>query len=131
MAQDAVQTKVGRPSKYKKEYCQKIIESGKRGETLVHFACDIGVSKDTINEWATKHEDFSDALKLCKQHNEKYWLNLAASRAEGKHQGSDTIIRYMLSASHGYRESSDVNQTISADVTTHDKVEITFVDLKP
>ena len=133
MAQDAVQTKkpIGRPSKYRKEYCQQIIDSGRRGETLVHFACDIMVTKDTLLEWASKHEDFSVALKIAKQLNEAYWLNLANSRGAGLHQGSDTIIKFMLSSAHGYREASDVNQTVTADVTLNGKVDITFVDINP
>lgn len=136
MAQDAVTTtktpKVGRPSKYKKEYCQQIIECGKRGDTLVHFACDIGVVKDTLNEWASVHPEFSDALKVCKQENEKYWINLAKNRANGQQsRGSDILIKFMLSSSHGYREKTDVVQEVTADVTTKSTVDINFVDLKP
>jgi hypothetical protein len=84
--------KVGRPTKYKKEYCEKIIEffdqplshlkkkklmiKGALLEveeeapiplpTLAGFAWALGVTESTIWLWAQKHEEFSNAVALCK-----------------------------------------------------------------
>lgn len=135
MSQDAVAPKKkhpgGRPSKYKPKYCQEIIDCGKRGDTLVHFANSILVTKQTLHEWASVHPEFYDALSISKSLNEEYWLNLAKNRGNGITNGSDTIIKYMLSASHGYREKTDVVSNVTADVTSKSTVDISFVDLKP
>lgn len=81
--------KVGRPSKYRPEYCQLLIEymSGK-GEDVVKaivvdkeivqhklgelpnffegFAAKIDVCVDTLLEWCKEHEEFSVAYKKAK-----------------------------------------------------------------
>jgi len=88
----------GRPTKYKPEYCKKIIEyfeiepyrerevthRKKNGdEWTTHedvandlpfisgFAHKIGVNTDSINAWSKKYPEFSEALKKAKelQHN--------------------------------------------------------------
>lgn len=94
---------MGRPTKYKKEYCDEMIEFFDRGhtrktyETITYkngktkkkeigevandlpfisaFARKIGVSRDTLHEWAhgknkngkLKHPIFSDAYKAAKK----------------------------------------------------------------
>ena len=81
---------VGRPTDYKKEYCEDIVKffnvepyfetpvtyQDKKGNitskvvfiaanlpTLAGFAKKIGVSRDTLNEWEHVHPEFSDAIK--------------------------------------------------------------------
>lgn len=84
---------VGRPTKYKPEYCEKIIEyfdvkpyiqrtktirqkDGSVSEieedypndlpTLAGFSVSIDVDRDTLKEWAKVHPDFSAAYKKAK-----------------------------------------------------------------
>jgi hypothetical protein len=83
----------GRPTKYKEEYCQEIVEyfdidptvevdvvhTYKNGDTvekselrannlrfLSGFARKIGVCHDTLLEWTKKHPEFSEAYKIAK-----------------------------------------------------------------
>lgn len=83
----------GRPTKYKEEYCDTIIEffdiehtkfvnrkkvlkDGSIVEweeevanqlpTFERFAVECGVHVDTLIEWTTRHEKFSEAYKRCK-----------------------------------------------------------------
>jgi hypothetical protein len=101
----------GRPTDYKAEYCQQIIEYfaveptskqtrdvyDKRKQevvtieedvpnelpTLAGFAAKIGHHRDTLNEWASKHEEFSAAIKKCKAHQERI---LCANGLNGRYQ---------------------------------------------
>ncbi|MBR0741177.1 hypothetical protein JQ581_30020 [Bradyrhizobium liaoningense] len=53
----------GRPTSYKPEYCDMVIEAMKmEGISLTAFAGMIGVSKDTVYRWIREHADFSDAV---------------------------------------------------------------------
>jgi len=92
---------VGRPTLYKEEYADDLIKffdiepyseitdkDGKGGErtrlmpnkfpTLARFACNCGVTRDTLYEWATgkdengelKHPNFSYAYKRAKEYQE-------------------------------------------------------------
>ena len=69
--------KGGRPTKYKNEYCDEIIEYFKNEEpigSIAGFAAKIGVCKDTIHEWRDKHQAFSDAYKKAYAFYEHKWL---------------------------------------------------------
>ena len=51
----------GRPTKYKPEYCQKLIDFMEQGYSYEAFAGSISVVVDTLREWEKVHEDFSAA----------------------------------------------------------------------
>lgn len=55
--------KVGRPSLYRPEYCDKIVEIMREGLSVNSFAASVGVSRDTVYEWSQVHPEFSVALK--------------------------------------------------------------------
>lgn len=57
------QAKLGRPTKYKEEYCQMLIEHMSSGLSFESFAAVIDVNRDTLYEWAKVHSDFSDTKK--------------------------------------------------------------------
>jgi len=87
-------SKTGRPTKYKPEYCEKLIEffdvepyadkelehldkdgnvrwidykrMANKLPTLRSFAKSIGVNIDTVYEWIKQHEEFSDAFTHAK-----------------------------------------------------------------
>lgn len=63
----------GRPSEYRPEYCDLVIELGKLGKSVVQMACAIDVSRQTLYEWAETHEDFSDAFTRAKQWAQDWW----------------------------------------------------------
>ena len=93
---------LGRPTKYKKEYCEQIIaffsrkpykekeiqHKNKDGDTykteyvkeandipfISEFAREIGVCHDTILEWANRHKDFSLALKKAKELQKEFLI---------------------------------------------------------
>ena len=47
----------GRPSLYREEYAERVIEFCRDGYTLTAFAGEIGVARSTINEWIDAHPD--------------------------------------------------------------------------
>jgi hypothetical protein len=52
----------GRPTSYRPEYCDRVIEFGRQGKSVVQMACALGKSKDSLYEWAKVHPEFSDAF---------------------------------------------------------------------
>lgn len=57
---------IGRPSKYRPEFCQAVIEDGRLGFSLSAFAGGIEVDRDTITEWRKVHPEFDQACKTAK-----------------------------------------------------------------
>lgn len=61
-----VKRPVGRPSKYKPEYCERVIELAKEGAGWAEYAAEFEVDRPTLYDWAAAHEDFSTALTRAK-----------------------------------------------------------------
>ena len=111
--------KVGRPSTYKKSYCEEVIEMGKQGKTLAQFAAHFNVAKQTVQQWCEDHPEFSVAYTTARAHCENWWTDLWMRKASGDQvQGSDQLIKFMMSAGFGYREKSDTTSTTTVNLTT-------------
>jgi hypothetical protein len=54
----------GRPSKFKPEYCERLIQHMSEGLSFRSFAGEIDVCFDTLYEWEKVHKIFSDAKRL-------------------------------------------------------------------
>ena len=54
---------IGRPSKYKEEYCEQAEKLARLGATDKEMADFFGVSVSTLNLWKLEHEEFSESLK--------------------------------------------------------------------
>lgn len=64
----------GRPTDYRPEYCQVIIEEmGGKGKSIAQFARDLQVSRKTIYNWADANPEFLHALTLAMEFSEAYW----------------------------------------------------------
>ena len=87
----------GRPSLYRSEYCDEIIEFMATGLSVKAFAGKIGVSRDTIAQWSYVHADFSEALHAGKAKACHYWERLARRAGScSKGAGNVAIIMFAL-----------------------------------
>ena len=73
----------GRPTKYKPEFCDVIIELGREGKTKSHMAQALDVSRDTIHEWTRVHPEFSDAMKRAEDGMHQYLNQIFVDQATG------------------------------------------------
>ena len=64
MAKDGKKNLGGRPTSYKQEYCEDVVNHMSRGLSFESFAGKIRVNVDTLYEWAKVHSEFSEAKKL-------------------------------------------------------------------
>jgi hypothetical protein len=53
----------GRPTTYKPEYCDAVIEHMAEGASLTSFAASVGAARSTINEWMGIYEENRFALE--------------------------------------------------------------------
>ncbi len=73
---------VGRPTKYQKAYCEKVIECLAEGHSVTAFAGRIGVARSTIFKWATEIPEFSDALKVGQAKATGFWEGILVKIAK-------------------------------------------------
>jgi len=81
--------------------------------TIEGFASFLGFATSSIKLWATKHQDFSDALQKIKDEQKKRLLNKGLNG-----QYNSTIAKLILSANHGMAEKKEVDLTTNGkDIT--------------
>jgi hypothetical protein len=54
--------KTGRPSLYRPEYCEQVMDYMRKGHSLSAFAGSIECARETVYEWMSKHPEFSEAV---------------------------------------------------------------------
>lgn len=64
---------VGRPTKYKPEFCGLVIEYMEKGLSKEAMAGVLRINKDTLYAWAAKYPEFSDALKEGVELSRLFW----------------------------------------------------------
>jgi len=100
----------GRPTDYKPEYCEQVIQAGRDGYSLTAFAGMIGVARSTINHWAGLHEEFSEALETHKAVRAVWWEDRArsvASAGGGSGQGAMIMFGLRNVAPDEFKEKRD------------------------
>lgn len=89
----------GRPSLYKPEYCDVIIELGKEGKSMTAMALACNVSKQTILDWAAAHEEFSDALTRARAFSLQWWEDKARENVDNPKFNS-SLWKMMVGSQH-------------------------------
>jgi hypothetical protein len=72
-----VPAKVGRPTDYKPEYCDMLIEHMSKGFSYESFAGLIGTCKQTIYTWEKANPEFLDAKNRAFSACNLFWEKLA------------------------------------------------------
>ena len=52
----------GRPTDYRDEYCERVVELGREGKSHAQIAAALDVSRQTLHNWASAHPEFLDAI---------------------------------------------------------------------
>ena len=136
--------RTGRPSKYKPEFCEMMIDYFNREDYIVRekqvatasgrkvtmdsveasdypsfygFAAFIRVNIDTLHEWKKVHPDFSDAYAECKAIQARLILTHAMN---GNYNAS--FAKFMLINNFGMKDKieSDINQTSEIKISSED-----------
>lgn len=85
----------GRPTVFKNEYCQQLIDHMATGLSFEAFAGAISVTKDTLYDWCEKFPDFSYAKQTGTQKSRMFWEKLGVDHiinsTETIREGKDQI----------------------------------------
>jgi hypothetical protein len=90
-------SKAGRPTDYRPEYCEQVVEFMRAGFSLTAFAGHVDVARSTINVWMEAHPEFSEAVSRAKAARLLHWEEAAIRvAAKGGGPGTATIIVFGL-----------------------------------
>jgi hypothetical protein len=66
----------GRPTLYDPAYCERVIEMGRQGKSLVQISVSLGVVRQTVRNWADEHPEFLAALTRAREESQAWWENM-------------------------------------------------------
>lgn len=69
----------GRPTNYRPEHCQTVLELGRQGKSVVQMACHLDVVRQTMLDWCKVYPEFLDAFTRAKQLSQDWWETQAQS----------------------------------------------------
>ena len=119
----------GRPTEYREEYCEKIIEffnrplTQKQGGKVIgcelpqfsQFAREIGVHHVTMNRWVKEHEDFRIAYNEAKKIQESI---LVGNSIQNRY--NPYFAQFMLKNCHDWSDKQEVEQNHSITLVVDD-----------
>ncbi len=73
----------GQPTKYRPEYCDKLIDHMKEGGKFGTFCAVIGVADTTVDKWVHDYEEFSATKREAVKLAELWWERLGRRIANG------------------------------------------------
>lgn len=53
---------MGRPTDYRPEFCEQVVELGREGKSHAQIAAALDVARQTLHNWADAHPEFLDAI---------------------------------------------------------------------
>ena len=125
----------GRPTSYKPEYCNQLIEHMARGLSYESFAGSIGVSKQTIYDWEKVNKEFLDAKEIGLEKSRIFWEEIGidhiinVSESFGKDAGSkstslnSTVWIFNMKNRFGWRDKQpDEQDNININFTLAEKM---------
>ena len=122
--------KMGRPTKYRPEMCEQIVEHMASGLSKFASAAKMGVNMDTLYEWARVHPEFSVAIKQGEQESILFWESLGIKGAAGEQEGFNATawIFNMKNRLHWVDKSE---KAVTHSGGTDNKITIELVDAHP
>ena len=94
----------GRPTKYKPEMCDLMIETFKEGHFIGSFCAKAGITRDTFHRWVRENKEFSDTYKAAREHGNEHYTKLLRLIAMGKIKGNVTAAIYLTKVGLKWRD---------------------------
>lgn len=129
MASKKTGNPVGRPTDYRPEYCQQIIDYMAEGYSATAFAGSIRVSRSTITEWVDNFPEFSAAFKTGKAACAAWWEKTNRANAmAGTGNAASCIFGLKNMAPDEWREKMETAITGAGGGAIQNKLTIEFVN---
>ena len=120
---------MGRPTKYKPEYCEQVVEMFKLGMSKCAIALKLDVDVDTLDNWAKVHDDFFGAIKKGLAFSQGCWEEKGRENLENKDFNSTL---WIMNMKNRFRKDWGDRQVIEQHTThaLHEKDQQDLEDIK-
>lgn len=129
---------IGRPTKYKSEFCERIIEMASEGASKHEMALELGIVPSTFDIWQRENTEFSEAVKEAERISQGWWEREGRKATFGGVQGFNAT-SYIFNMKNRFKDdwkdmTRQDSQTLDKDGKPTDpvnQIQVTFVDSKP
>lgn len=101
---------LGRPSLYKPEYCERVVELGKLGYSPMQIAAELDIDRATLYNWSDQFPEFFTALKRAKVYEQAWWEKTGM---EGLVSGKFNAMVWSKSVAARFREDYTERKEVS------------------
>jgi len=108
--------KKGRPTKYNAKLCALIPAMFANGESISEVCAELGITRETFNQWRNLYPDFSDTVKRGLELSEAWWTKLGRAGATGKAKIQPAT--WIFNMKNRFNWTDRVEQVVSATVDT-------------
>lgn len=70
---EQLKRKPGRPTSYRKEFCQLVVKLGAQGMSRAQIAAALGISRATLMAWEQQFPEFLNAMHAAKDQSLAWW----------------------------------------------------------
>ncbi len=110
----------GRPTSYRPEYCEAVVQAARDGKSLTAFAAEIEVGRQSITDWVAAHEEFSLAVNRAKAIAASWYETQARRLIEDGGTGAQaTLVVFGLKnmGSDDWRDKHEVEHSGGVNIT--------------
>lgn len=108
---------LGRPSEFKEEYCEMLVEHLSKGLSFSSFAGVIGVCEDTVYRWAKEHPTFSESKKIGWPKSKLMWEQMGIDGANGTLEKFNTgAWIFNLKNRFGWKDKTETELTTKIEI---------------
>jgi transposase len=125
----------GRPTKYKPEFCDAIIEMAKTGASKAEMCLDLDIAWSTFQLWQETHEEFSASVKEAERLSQGWWEKNGRIATFGGTQGFNAT-SFAFNMKNRFKDDwkdkieNELSGKDGKPIETTSEVRITFVDSK-
>lgn len=104
----------GRPSSYRADFAQDVIEDLSDGYSLGGYAGRIGVARSTLNIWMERYPEFKEACARAAAVRQRYWekilIHVAETGGTGS-QGQIAIFGVINAGREDWKQKQEIEHT--------------------
>lgn len=101
----------GRPTKYRPEMCEKVIEWGRQGKSRAWMCSRLEIGTSTLAVWEAEHQDFREALERARYHAQAHWEDLGHDNIKDREFNASVWSRSMAARFPDEWRESTKNET--------------------
>jgi len=115
----------GRPTDFRPEYGDRILELMTQGLSLAASAAEVGIHRQRVYEWMERHPEFADTVKLA-QVKRQLFLERRLLSADSGPVVTSTIFALKNAGPEDWRDKQEIDHK-SSDGSMTPKFEVEFI----